>query len=131
MFFSGLCLVAGSLSADFILIPQWHTAGMMVAKSWSNTLSAALSLWFIAREYGSATIMRYVMQSAGVMLVCIPYSLLALHYMSMIPAALGALLLSISVSWMLGLVGADEWKLGLKLLSGVKRKLGLQSNAQA
>ncbi len=130
VFYSGLFLVLGSLSADFILIPQGYSVGYLIAKMWSNSLSGGVSLYFVAKANGSALVRRVVLRTLVLSAVCLPYSLFSLRYGSQWVSALVAIPLCTLLAWSLKLVGPDEIALSRKLLGAARNKF-LTRSAQA
>ncbi len=130
VFFSGLFLAVGSLTADFFLIPWFYSSGYILAKCWSNSLSAAISLWFVGRYTGFALVRRFVLRTLGVAALCLPYSVYILNYWPQLPASVVGLLLCCAVSWMVGLVSTDELRLAQRLIDKIFSSRRSQNNAQ-
>ncbi len=130
MFFSGLFLVVGSLSADFLLIPEYMSSGYILAKTWSNILSAAVSLWFVGRSFGFSLIRKFSFRTLALTAICLPYSLLILRYWSQPLACAGGVLLCSVSAAALGFLTKDEWALTQKLARKIAVLLRLRSSAQ-
>ena len=130
LLFSGLMLIVGSISADFILVPLFHTKGILLAKMWSNILCSATALWFIAKQTSTKSVTLFAIRFTVFASINSFFSLFLANYMSQGVSFVLASVLCIVSGWILGLVTNHELTLLRNLLISVKAKISGSGSAQ-
>ena len=127
---SGIMLVMGSLVFDFLLIPGYGTNGMLAAKTFSNIISAGVSLWYVRDRLGATSIMSIVRRIMVVSLVLCPLSVVSTQTIGLIPATVLVVVSGLFLGWWTQMISITDVHELRRSVPFMKSHLRPQRNAQ-